>query len=68
MATAVLLSGGLDSAVLLAEEAARGDVQPVYVAAGLAWESAERATLEDLLVSHPFVGRLRPLVALTVSL
>ena len=68
MATAVLLSGGLDSAVLLAEEAARGDVQPVYVAAGLAWESAERATLEDLLVSHPFVGRLRPLVALSVDM
>ena len=68
METAVLLSGGLDSAVLLAEEAARGDVQPMYVAAGLAWEAAERATLEDLLVSHPFVGRLRPLVALSVDM
>ena len=31
MATAVLLSGGLDSAVLLVEEAARGEVQPIYV-------------------------------------
>ena len=40
MPTAVLLSGGLDSAVLLAEEASRGTVQPIYVAAGLAWESA----------------------------
>ena len=42
MRTAILLSGGLDSAVLLAEEAARGDVQPVYVSVGLAWEDAER--------------------------
>ena len=30
---AVLLSGGLDSAVLLAEEAARGAVQPIYMSA-----------------------------------
>jgi len=35
--TAVLFSGGLDSAVLLADEAARGVVQPVYVSSGLAW-------------------------------
>ena len=42
MPTAVLFSGGLDSAVLLAEEAARADVQPIYVSAGLAWEPAER--------------------------
>ena len=40
MPTAVLLSGGLDSAVLLAEEAARGAiVQPIYVSVGLAWEA-----------------------------
>jgi 7-cyano-7-deazaguanine synthase len=42
MPTAVLLSGGLDSAVLLAEEAARDTVQPIYVSVGLAWEQAER--------------------------
>ena len=34
-ATGVLLSGGLDSAVLLADMAsAGGDVHPIYVAAG----------------------------------
>ena len=43
--TAVLLSGGLDSAVLLAEEAARGDVQPIYVSVGLAWVASERAVI-----------------------
>ena len=42
MPTAVLLSGGLDSAVLVAEEAARSEVQPIYVSVGLAWERAER--------------------------
>ncbi len=47
--TAVLLSGGLDSAVLLADEATRGDVVPVYVTVGLAWEMAERAAVEALL-------------------
>jgi hypothetical protein len=33
----VLFSAGLDSAVLLADAAARGEAQPVYVSAGLAW-------------------------------
>jgi 7-cyano-7-deazaguanine synthase len=68
MPTAVLLSGGLDSAVLLAEEAARDVVQPIYVSSGLAWESAERAILEDLLASSPFVGRVRPVVVLSVDM
>src|SRR5438874_58923 len=36
MPSAVLLSGGLDSAVLLAEEAAAEEVQPIYVSVGLA--------------------------------
>src|SRR6185436_3493267 len=40
MITAVLLSGGLDSGVLVADEATRGVVQPIYVSAGLAWEAA----------------------------
>ena len=46
--TAVLLSGGLDSAVLVAEEAERGRVQPIYVSVGLAWEGAERRTIARL--------------------
>src|SRR5262245_16417803 len=70
MRTAVLLSGGLDSAVLLADEAARaGDpVQPIYVSAGLAWESAERAVVSALLDAPPLAGRVRPLVSLTVDM
>src|SRR3954468_19879572 len=47
--TAVLLSGGLDSAVLLTEEAAARPVLPIYVSAGLAWESAERAAVAAFL-------------------
>lgn len=45
----VLCSGGLDSAVLLAELAARGPVVPFYVACGLAWETAEFDAVERLL-------------------
>jgi 7-cyano-7-deazaguanine synthase len=68
MPSAILLSGGLDSAVLLAEEAAAGDVQPVYVSAGLAWEPAERAMVSRLLLTPPFAGIGRPLVTLTVDM
>jgi 7-cyano-7-deazaguanine synthase len=68
MLTAVLLSGGLDSAVLLAEEAARGAVQPIYVAVGLAWERAEQAATRRLLASFPPRGSVRPLVSLAVDM
>ncbi len=68
MPTVVLLSGGLDSAVLVAEEAARAEVQPIYVSVGLAWEDAERAVVSALLASPTFVGRVRPLVTLTVDM
>jgi 7-cyano-7-deazaguanine synthase len=47
--TAVLYSGGLDSAVLVASEARRGTVQPVYVSVGLAWERDELAVLSGIL-------------------
>ena len=68
MLTGVLFSAGLDSAVLLAEEAARGEVQPIYVATGLAWEAAERAVADALLARGALRGRIRPLVALTVDM
>jgi 7-cyano-7-deazaguanine synthase len=68
MLTAVLLSGGLDSAVLLAEEAARGEVQPIYVSVGFAWEGAEREAVERLLDSGALGTRLRPLATLTVDM
>jgi 7-cyano-7-deazaguanine synthase len=67
MSTAVLLSGGLDSAVLVADEASRGEVQPIYVSAGLAWETAERAIAARLLATPPF-ARVRPLAALSVDM
>jgi 7-cyano-7-deazaguanine synthase len=66
--TAVLLSGGLDSAVLVAEEAAAGEVQPIYVSAGLAWEAAEREIVSSFLARAPLNGRVRPLVSLSVDM
>src|SRR5689334_405040 len=68
MVTAVLFSGGLDSAVLLADEAARGAVQPIYVSTGLAWEDAERAMIARLLAAPPLAGRVRPLASLSVDM
>jgi 7-cyano-7-deazaguanine synthase len=62
-ATAVLLSAGLDSAVLAAAEAQRFLVHPIYVSAGLAWEVEERAMVERLLGTAPF-RNLEPLVTL----
>src|SRR5438876_9456563 len=67
MPSAVLLSGGLDSAVLLAEEAAAGEVQPIYVSVGLAWEEPERETIARLLTSTP-IAPVRPLVSLGVDM
>ncbi len=67
-ATAVLVSGGLDSAVLVAHQARRGLVQPIYVASGLAWEAAERRALGRLLAAPPFQPSVRPLVALAVDM
>jgi asparagine synthetase B (glutamine-hydrolysing) len=46
MITLVLLSGGLDSAVLAAHEAQTARVLPVYVSVGLAWEEAEVVMVE----------------------
>lgn len=61
---AVLVSGGLDSAVLLAEAAqAYPVVYPLYIRTGLVWEAAERDFLGRFLdaVRTP---ALRPLVSL----
>lgn len=46
---AVLASGGLDSAVLLAGLAAGATVFPIYVEAGLAWEDEEKRALRAFL-------------------
>ena len=66
--TAVLLSGGLDSAVLLADEATRGEVQPIYVSVGLAWESGERAMVSRFLAHSRLGARVHPLVSLSVDM
>jgi len=58
--TAVLLSAGLDSAVLAASEARTSRVHPIYVSSGLAWEDEERAALDRLLTSAPFRGLEAP--------
>ena len=65
---AVLFSGGLDSAVLLAIAAQEGPVQPIYVSVGLAWEAEELATAARLFEAHAYGGRVRPLVRLSLDM
>lgn len=68
-ASAVLFSGGLDSAVLLASEAARGgDVWPIHVRAGLAWENEEESAIAALLAAPPFAGRVKPLRSIAIDM
>lgn len=64
--TAVLISAGLDSAVLAASEARASLVHPIYVSAGLAWETEEAAALERLLATPPY-ATLAPLARLTFT-
>jgi 7-cyano-7-deazaguanine synthase len=58
----VLFSGGLDSAVLLADAAAasrdgrRGPVVALYVSVGFAWEREERRIAAELSKTEPFAG------------
>jgi 7-cyano-7-deazaguanine synthase len=68
MSTAVLLSGGLDSAVLVAEEAAHADIQPIYVSVGLAWEHSEREIVARFLARASLGPRVRDLVSLAVDM
>ena len=62
MTTVVLLSGGLDSAVLAAHEAQTSRVLPAHVGVGLAWEPAELAMLDRLLRAPVFAGKVEPLI------
>src|SRR3954454_57366 len=68
MSTGVLLSGGLESAVLVVDEARRDEVQPIYVNVGLAWEAGERAIVERFVAALAPGARVRPLVSLTVDM
>jgi 7-cyano-7-deazaguanine synthase len=66
---AVLFSAGLDSAVLVAHAAQREAlVQPIYVRAGLAWESEELAMADRLLRSRAYGARVLPLISLEVEM
>lgn len=65
--TAVLYSGGLDSAVLVASEARDRVVRPMYVSAGLAWESEEFARAERVLQAPAFSARVLPMQRLSLT-
>jgi 7-cyano-7-deazaguanine synthase len=65
---AVLVSGGLDSGVLVSRELQEGgEVHPLYVRAGMSWEDVEAGYLERFLAA---IGspRLHPLRALALPL
>ena len=64
--TAVLLSAGLDSAVLAAYEARQSQVHPIYVSSGLAWEQQELEALDRLLTA-PVFASLAPLARLAFT-
>ena len=67
--SAVLFSGGLDSAVLLASELRdEQDVWPIHVRSGLAWEDAEAAVIADLLGADPYAGRVKPLRTIGIDM
>ena len=63
-ATAVLFSAGLDSAVLVADEATHAMVYPLYVSVGLAWEDAELAVASRFLRLAMSGDRVQPLTVL----
>jgi 7-cyano-7-deazaguanine synthase len=65
---AVLVSGGLDSAVLVACEAHEHDVQPIYVTSGLPWEAVERDFLARFLAGYRAPHALLPLVELELPI
>ena len=61
----MLASGGVDSAVLMAEQGSLGRVvQPIYIRFGLAWERAEEEHLRRFLDSLPADFLVLPLVSL----
>jgi 7-cyano-7-deazaguanine synthase len=66
--TGVLMSGGMDSTVLLADELSQGRaVHPIHVRCGFSWEPAEARVIARLLASPPFAGHTPMAVALTID-
>jgi 7-cyano-7-deazaguanine synthase len=66
--TALMLSGGIDSAVLLDQLMSRGwDVAPIYIRTGCAWESCELFAIRRFLAALA-QARLSDLVMLDMPL
>jgi 7-cyano-7-deazaguanine synthase len=66
---AVLTSGGVDSAILVADQSRQGDVvQPIYVRFGLSWERAEEGHLRRFLDALPPDRAPLPLVVLELPI
>lgn len=64
----LLISGGLDSCILLGHLLERGAVvQPFYLRTGVSWQSAEESAVERYLAAMAGPG-LRPLVPLSLPL
>ena len=57
---AVLTSGGLDSAILLADLAATNKTYPIYVRSGLRWENEEMRSLKNFIDSleNPLISEI----------
>ena len=65
----VLASGGVDSAILVADQAARGHVvHPLYIRFGLAWEQVEEASLRRFLDAIADRPGIRPLTVLQLPI
>jgi 7-cyano-7-deazaguanine synthase len=54
--------------VLLVDLATRGEVQPIYVSVGLAWERAEQHAIAALTTERHDGARIRPLAELAVDM
>jgi 7-cyano-7-deazaguanine synthase len=68
-ALVVLASGGVDSSILLADQAAQGQVvQPLYIRFGLAWEKIEETHLRRFLHSLSDQRLIRPLAVLELPI
>jgi 7-cyano-7-deazaguanine synthase len=65
----VLTSGGVDSAILVADQAAQGHVvHPLHLRFGLAWEQVEEAYLRRFLDAIADRQRIRPLTVLELPI
>jgi len=68
-ALVVLASGGVDSAILVVDEASHGRVvHPVYIRFGLAWEQVEEAHLRRFLAALPDEQGIQPLTVLELPI